>query len=237
VKQGLVLTLSLATLAGRTGRGVRVAVVDSGVHASHPHVKGVSGGVAIDHAGHRSDDFSDRLGHGTAVAAAIREKAPDAEIFAVRVFDQSLATTGVALVEGIRWAADRGAAIINLSLGTANAEHEAALTAAVGEASARGSVVLAAAPDGVTRWLPGVLPTVIAVELDWECPRDSCRLSVAPDGRLTVKASGFPRPIPGVPPGRNEKGQSFAVANASGLMALMLEGEGGSSILDLVERL
>jgi hypothetical protein len=40
-----------------------------------------------------------------------------------------------------------------------------------------------------------------------------------------VRASGFPRPIPGVPPERNLKGLSFAVANATGLLAVALEGE------------
>ena len=59
--------------------GARVAVVDSGVHAAHPHVQGVSAGIGIDGEGREHADFVDRLGHGTAVAAAIREKAPRAE--------------------------------------------------------------------------------------------------------------------------------------------------------------
>ena len=73
------------------GRGIRVAIIDSGVHAQHPHVGGVAGGVAIDPEGHISDDFVDRLGHGTAVAGAIREKAAAAELYAVRVFDRTRA--------------------------------------------------------------------------------------------------------------------------------------------------
>jgi hypothetical protein len=55
-----------------------VAIIDSGVYAAHPHVGSVAGGIAIDQNGHEHDDYADRLGHGTAVAAAIREKAPDA---------------------------------------------------------------------------------------------------------------------------------------------------------------
>ena len=74
----------------RPGAGVRVAVIDSGVHADHPHVGGVAGGVAIDGVGHVSGDFVDRIGHGTAVTAAIREKAPAADCYAVRVFDTRL---------------------------------------------------------------------------------------------------------------------------------------------------
>lgn len=231
------ITLSLASLAGRTGEGVRVAVVDSGVHAAHPHVNGVTDGASIDRDGRIGRDFTDRLGHGTAVAAAIRDKAPAAELLAVKIFDDALSATGRALVEAIRWAAHEKAAIINLSLGTTNVDHEAALDDAVREAGELGSIIMAAAPDNTMRWLPGALEGVVAVVLDWDCPRDACRVSVTPDGRVSLRASGYPRPIPGVPPERNEKGQSFAVANASGLMALMLEGEGRSSILDLVERL
>ena len=55
-----------------TGRGVCVAVVDSGVNATHPHVGGVAGGIAIDEHGVERADYLDRLGHGTAVTAAIR---------------------------------------------------------------------------------------------------------------------------------------------------------------------
>jgi Subtilase family len=230
------LTLSLGSLAGRSGRGVRIAVVDSGVYAAHPHVGGIAGGVALDTEGHPVGDVIDRVGHGTAVAAAIREKAPEAELLAVKVFDRSLATTVAALVGAIRWAANAEAALINLSLGTANAAHAPALAAAVREASALGSFVVAAAPQDGVSWLPGALPGVIAVQLEWECPRDACRLTSAPVGSFHLRASGFPRPIPGVPPAQNEKGQSFAVANATGLIALAIEGERVSSWASLVDR-
>lgn len=220
--------MALADFAGRTGRGVRVAVVDSGVHAAHPHVDGVSGGIAFDADGREFDDVVDRLGHGTAVAAAIREKAPEAEILAVKVFDRSLSATGTALVRAIEWAAAHGAALVNLSLGTTNERHRAALAEAVVRVSAAGVIVVAAAPEPAAHWLPGALSGVVAVEVDWDCPRDACRVSA--DG-LRLRASGYPRPIPGVPPERNLKGLSFAVANATGLLALALEGgETGSRL-------
>ena len=220
--------LALADFAGRTGRGVRVAVIDSGVHATHPHVGGVSGGVAFDTDGREHEDVVDRLGHGTAVAAAIREKAPEAEILAVKVFDRSLSATGTALVRAIEWAAAHSAALVNLSLGTTNQHHRAALAEAVARASAAGAIVVAAAPEPSACWLPGALPGVVAVEVDWDCPRDACRVSA--DG-LRLRASGYPRPIPGVSPERNLKGLSFAVANVTGLLALALDaaGPGGGS--------
>jgi subtilisin family serine protease len=212
--------LALADFEGRTGRGVRIAVVDSGVHAAHPHVGGVFGGVAFDGDGREHEDVVDRLGHGTAVAAAIREKAPEAEILAVKVFDRSLSATGTALVRAIEWAVAHGADLVNLSLGTTNEHHRAPLAEAVARASAAGAIVVAAAPEPSAFWLPGALPGVVAVEVDWDSPRDECRVSA--DG-LRLRASGYPRPIPGVSPERNLKGLSFAVANVTGLLALALE--------------
>ena len=51
-------------LTERTGKGVMVAVIDSGVHAAHPHVGGVSGGFGIREDGTVDDEYVDRLGHG-----------------------------------------------------------------------------------------------------------------------------------------------------------------------------
>jgi subtilisin family serine protease len=231
------MILSVSSLAPRTGRGVRIAVVDSGVHADHPHVGGVSGGIAIGPAGDLSDDYVDRLGHGTAVAAAIREKAPECELLAVRVFDRSLMTTGQALVAAIEWSALQGVQLINLSLGTSNQEHAPALAAAVAKAAAHGAIVVSAAPQDGAAWLPGGLSGVVAVDVDWDCPRDECRVVSASDDGIRLSASGYPRPIPGVPPERNFSGLSFAVANATGLLASMLEGEPVGSIAAIADRL
>lgn len=211
---------------------VRVALIDSGVHASHPHVNGVAGGVGIDSDGREHDDYVDRLGHGTAVAAVIREKAPTAAVLCVKVFDRELAATGTALVAACEWALRHRAVLVNLSLGTVNASHEAALTEVVTRLRAAGSVVVAAGPDAETRWLPGAIPGVWSVTLDWSVPRDECHAIIDDVGAVRLRASGFPRPIPGVPPERNLKGLSFAVANATGLLAERLASadEGGSPL-------
>ena len=205
-----------------TGRGVRVAVVDSGVHARHPHVGGVAQGVAIRDDGSLDEDFADWLGHGTAVTAAIREKAPDAAIVAIKVFWRALSTDILSLVRGIDEGASRGAAVINLSLGTSNAEHRSALEGAVDRARTEGALVVAAIDAGAAEWLPGSLDGVIPVSLDWTCPREAYRL-VSSHGRHVIAASGYPRDIPNVPRERNLKGVSFAVANASGFVARALE--------------
>ena len=214
----------LSSLGSLTGRGVRVAVIDSGVHAAHPHVQGVAGGVGIDAAGVEHDDYIDRLGHGTAVTAVLREKAPAADIYVVKVFDRELVTTGQALVAALAWSCRINARLITLSLGTSNLDYEESLQREIDAAVAQGSHIVAAAPQGSGRRLPGDLPGVIAVELDMTIPRELAEWSVSPDGRLTLSASGYPRPIPGVPPERNLHGMSFAVANAAGLLACVLEG-------------
>jgi subtilisin family serine protease len=216
-----------------TGRGVRVAIVDSGVHASHPHVGHVAGGIAIDGEGRQHEDFVDRLGHGTAVAAAIREKAPDADLFAVKVFDRALSTSIASLVDGIDWAARNGMHVVNLSLGTPRREHEAALTGAVERAARANMLMVAARNDAGQTWLPGSLAGVLPVEVDWTLPRDRYRSALV-DGVTVFYASGFAREIPGVPPERNLHGISLAVANMTGFVARAIEGSSDRSLATVV---
>jgi subtilisin family serine protease len=201
------------------GRGPRIAVIDSGVHAAHPHVQHVAGGIGVDDHGHYHDDYVDRLGHGTAVTAVIREKAPDAEIWAIKVFDRELTATGPALVSALEWARTHEVDLINLSLGTTNTDHEHALAAEVAHARDAGIIVVCAGPREGCRWLPGALPRVIRVVDDMTLARDVCEVAVGDAGDVTISASGYPRPIPGVPPERNLKGISFAVANVTGMLS------------------
>ncbi len=211
--------LKASTLHG-AGRGVRIAVIDSGIHQGHPHIGAFEPGVAFDASGVELRDTNDRVGHGTAVAAAIHEKAPEATLIAVKIFDRGLVTTCAALVSAIGWSLEAGADLINLSLGTTNTDRRAELESVVAAAHERRRSIVAAAPTSEHLWLPGALHTVIAVELDWTCPRDEAVLVRSDDGRIRMRASGYPRPIPGVSPEHNVKGQSFAVANATGLLAL-----------------
>jgi subtilisin family serine protease len=203
-------------------RRIRVAVIDSGVHPLHPHVGGVAGGIGIDSDGRVEPDYVDRLGHGTAVTAVIREKAPAAEIFCIKVFDRELAATGKALVAAIEKSIEHRADLVNLSLGTQNRAHEPALASVVDEAAKAGVIVIAAGEQDGVRWLPGALPAVWPVMLDWSIAREECRVTMRVGAAPVFFASGYPRPIPGVPPERNLKGLSFAVANVTGLVASSL---------------
>jgi subtilisin family serine protease len=112
-----------------TGRGVRVAVIDSGIDASHPDLTG-----RVDLARSRNftsegdpDDVTDHHGHGTHVAGIIggagnqfRGVAPEVEFIVCKVFDGTgQATEEGAVIEAVRWAVSQGADIINYSGGFA----------------------------------------------------------------------------------------------------------------------
>ena len=198
---------------------MRVAVIDSGVHPDHPHIAAdrLLTGVAIASDGTitTGDEATlDRLGHGTAVTAAIQEKAPDALILPVRVFHDALKTSARALVTAIAWSVEQGADIVNLSLGTVNIAHRGVFAEAVARAGEVGTLIVAAREADGMPCYPGSLDGVLGVGLDWDCPRESYRVV---DGVL--HASGYPRPIPGVAPRRNLYGISFATAQASGFAA------------------
>jgi subtilisin family serine protease len=211
-------TRDIPFLSSFTGKGVRVAVIDSGVHSAHPHIGRIAGGVTI---GPEGDDpsYTDTIGHGTAVMAAIQEKAPDADYFAVRVFHSSLRTTVDILLRAIEWSIDNRMDVINLSLGTTNPAHRERFERALERARGQGAILVSAREaDGVAA-LPGGLPGVISVDLDWDCPRDEFYCT-----ELAVCASGYPRPAPGVPLRRNLHGVSFAVANVTGFVARACEG-------------
>jgi len=191
-------------------------VIDSGVATPHPHIGIVAGGVTIGEHG-ESPEFPDLIGHGTAVMAAIMEKAPHADYLAVRVFERSLRTRIEWLTQAIAWSIDQGVDLINLSLGTSNSAHAERFVPLIARAAEAGALLISPATA-----LPGSLPGVIAVDIAFDCPRDQYRHTRTPRG-VTFLASGYPRPIPGVPPGRNLNGISFAVANMTGFAARVCE--------------
>jgi hypothetical protein len=223
-------------LAECTGRGVKVAIIDSGVNPAHPHVGGVAGGARISsNEADSSSDYLDYIGHGTAVAGAIREKAPDALLYAIKVFDRALTTNIAVIIRAIDWCIDNQIDVINLSLGTANVEHRAVIEPTVRRAAEKGTVLVAACEMNDEPSLPGSLRSVIGVVVDWHCPRDSYMVGGANDDPVFV-ASAYPRQIPGVPRERNLNGISFAVANMTGFVARAREFAPDASV-DQLKRL
>ena len=186
---------------------MNIAIVDSGIYEGHPHVGPVAGGVSL-----VSDDWVDRLGHGTAVAGAIREKATDAALYAVKIFDRRLSAEIDTIVRALEWCREQRMDVVNLSLGTANEAHREQFVRVLGEEA----VVVS-----VAGMLPGSMDGVIAVAADRECPRDGFRFREG-----VFYASPYPRSIPGVPAEHNLSGVSFAVANMTGLVARVLASVG-----------
>src|SRR5438105_2495435 len=75
---------------GSTGKGVKVAVIDSGIDAGHPAVGGPVNGYVLISEGpegmiYDSEPHQDVCGHGTACAGIIRSLAPECELYSVRV--------------------------------------------------------------------------------------------------------------------------------------------------------
>ncbi len=151
-----------AWAAGYTGAGVLVAVIDSGVDLDHPALVNrlyvnpseLSGNcLDNDRNGSIGDlqgyDFVDNdavaedgNGHGTHVAGTIAAVAPGAKILPIRVLDNSGSGNAFDVAAGIRYAADLGAQIINLSLGGG---YSRAIDAAIEYAKSRNSLIVVAA--------------------------------------------------------------------------------------------
>jgi hypothetical protein len=202
------------------GRGLRIAVIDTGVNVYHPHICAKTRGVVP--GGEVCESFDDSLGHGTAVMAAIQEKAPSAEYTAVKLFSNSLRSTNSRLMQALAWTIENRFDIVNLSLGTTNLDCRTRLQAFVDCAAAVGMILVSARRAGDQPVLPGILPGVIGVDVDWNLPRDRYRLEEN-NGAPYFFASGFPRPLPGMIPARNLNGISFAVANMTGFVARACE--------------
>jgi type VII secretion-associated serine protease mycosin len=157
-----------------TGAGVTVAVLDTGVDASHPDLAGkVLTGYDV--LTGKSEVSTDPVGHGTHVAGTIAAVtgngvgvasiAPDAKILPIRVLGADGKGYMSATATGIVYAADHGANVINMSLG--GPTQAAAVTNAIAYARSKGVVVVAAAgnsrADGSPTSWPGADPGVIGV--------------------------------------------------------------------------
>jgi subtilisin family serine protease len=190
-----------------TGRGIRVAVVDTGIRMT-PETGAVVAGLSF-----VDERWHDETGHGTAVAATLRSLAPDAELLAVKVFDRRLETTAALLADGIRWAAQNGAQVINVSAGARGDAGHAAIDEATREATTRGAIVVAPAADDPGGRISQPVPGILRVAADPGCRPDQLRvLGGSGDGFAACPDSV---PFAGSPSPRRPRGVSFAVARAS----------------------
>ncbi|MCC7164072.1 MAG: S8 family serine peptidase [Anaerolineae bacterium] len=117
---------------GGTGKGVCVAVIDSGVEATHPWLgSAVKGGVIVEYDGRRKESVRiidepqprDLFGHGTACAGIIHKLAPAADIYSIRVLGKDLSGRALQFAGGLRWAIENDMHVLNLSLSTSRQEY------------------------------------------------------------------------------------------------------------------
>lgn len=202
----------------------RIAVLDSGVNPTNPHLAGATlRGFSLSGDApplKRGSDFSDLTGHGTAATAALLRLVPDADVLVVRLLDDELRTTSAALAAGIVAAAQGGARVINLSLGTRSEEARTLLSGAVQEAAALGAICVASAHPRGAMLLPADLPSVIGATTHRSCPLAD--LYVVESATPCFLAHGWPRPIEGRSPTDNLFGPSFAAVHVSARVAALL---------------
>ncbi|MFI6851999.1 S8 family peptidase [Streptomyces sp. NPDC050416] len=142
-----------AWAAGYDGKGVKIAVLDTGVDATHPDLKG----QVIDAKNFTTaPDTSDKVGHGTHVASIAagtgaksggkyKGVAPGAKIINGKVLDDGGFGSDSEVLAGIEWAAAEGADVVNMSLGGGDTPAIDPLEAAVNKLSEEKGILFAIA--------------------------------------------------------------------------------------------
>ena len=158
---------------GITGRGVRVAMVDSGFAFGHPYYEGRGYRTSVVLAPGSGDPAADGNGHGTGEAANLLAVAPDVTFIGIKLDDEAHPAQGASLLEGFQLALAHNPGVISVSLGYdlvagASREHLTelpnslkALEAEVQAAVAEGIMVVFSAGNGHVAF-PGMMPSVLS---------------------------------------------------------------------------
>lgn len=200
---------------------LRIGVIDTGVNPWHSHIRGGVTGLRIYLDGNgriqEDDDFRDLVGHGTAVTGIVRQQLPEAEIFAVRVFERDLSSYPSLVARAVLRAAAEGCSILNLSLGMPPGPGSDVLSEACYEVMGAGCMIVAAGHPENSRLLPASIPGVLGVLADERIPAGEIRTDR--DCCYRYAASGSPRDLEGVPISDNLWGNSFACARVTAYIA------------------
>lgn len=151
-----------------TGKGVKVGVIDSGIDATHPAIKGgVQGYVAIEEQPegfvYSTDPHEDISGHGTACASIIRSIASECELYSIRVLGKWSTGRGAVFLAGVRWAIEHGMQVCNLSLGTTKKHYFDTLHELADLAYFRRVMLITAANNLPVPSFPSMYASVISV--------------------------------------------------------------------------
>ncbi len=218
---------------GSTGRGVKVAVIDSGIDGTHPHLHGTvqgyvavyekNGSIICDRGPHE-----DSCGHGTACAGIIRTIAPDCELYSVKVLGKGLVGKGPAFLAGLQWAIEHGMHVCNMSLGTTKKDFFAALHELVDLAYFQNISLIAAANNLPVPSYPSMFAEVISVAAHAENDQD--RFYYNPTPPVEFGALGVNVKVPWLK-GQSitATGNSFAAPHVTGFVAKILEKFPGST--------
>ncbi|WP_030195405.1 type VII secretion-associated serine protease mycosin [Streptomyces sp. NRRL S-87] len=219
------------------GKGVRVAVIDTGVDRVNPQLRGaVDTSAGRDFLDKGKDGTDDRVGHGTKVAGLIAARpregtgfvglAPEATIIPVRQNDDRNSGTAATMAEAIDHAVAKGAQVINISQDTDKPLPPAsALAQAVARAIGKGVVIVASAGnDGLTgeqkKTYPAAFDGVLAVA---SSDRNNERAAFSQPGSFVgVAAPGVD--IVSTVPGNGQcvdNGTSFSAPYVAGVAALL----------------
>jgi len=210
---------------GSTGRGVKVAVIDTGIDAHHPAVGDVAGYVSIklvdDEIVEDRSLHVDESGHGTACAGIIRSLAPECELYSIKVMGPALIGRGQIFVAGLRWAIEEGMQVCNLSLGSTRREYFGVLHELADLAYFRKVVLVTAANNYPMPSFPSVFSSVISVAS--HDGTDPHSIYYNPDPPVEFGAPGMDVRVPWLNGGwLTMTGNSFAAPHVAGLIAQIL---------------
>jgi subtilisin family serine protease len=212
-------------LAGATGEGVRVCILDSGIDAAHPLVGGVESASAVVVEDDRlvvvPDDRGDVCGHGTACAGIVRSLAPMSSIHSVRILGETARGTGDVLLAGLRYAVEQGFEVLNLSLSTTKKQLAELLHELADAAYFRRSVLVASAHNMPVESYPWRFSSVISVgSHDGDDPL-AWYANPSPPVEFFARGVNVEVPWPGGGTMRCT-GNSFATPHIAGVCALIL---------------
>jgi subtilisin len=213
---------------GSTGKGVRVAVIDSGIDAHHPALDGcvdVDDGVTVsvneeNTAVAERARHDDSFGHGTACAGIIHSIAPDARLTSVKVLGAGLSGRAAGFLRGLTWAIEQGFDIINLSLGTTRRDWALALYELCDQAYFQNSLLVTAANNVAHTSFPSLFASVTSVACNMS--HDPFRFHFNPDPPTEFLAPGIDVEVCWRDSAYiRSTGNSFAAPHISGIAALI----------------
>jgi subtilisin family serine protease len=228
---------------------VRVAIVDSGVDASHPSfasAKITSFAVTAKAGGTLGVDPiepSDASGHGTACAGIVLSLAPDVEIVSVRALGPDGRGSREALIAALRFCVKESIPVVNLSLGVdmpkgqplrpTDVKSILDLYEVADEAFARGVTLVAAGPNAASfRTYPGKAKSLIGVGRGAFADPERIELEITTEHELVAAGTDIPAPAIG---GGERKftGSSFACPHVAGHAARFVARTGRRDVMSV----